>query len=138
MPTPSLHRQPIDDADHLFRTTRPMTPPPAAAAEGRAACSFELHVCQWLPASAVATPETTPLLAARLRSRHPRINGRCRGPITLPSEACIVFEDVHLPADACFESTVGGAEFGPAHGVFIRQLYRGREVGRITWYFAAG
>ena len=105
---------------------------------------YELQLIQRLPAGTAPELETTHLLAALLRKSQPWLEGNGNPGTTasatklrLPSEPCLTFKDVWLPARACHPCTLRlasaqGVQNG--HGIVLRQLYRGREIGRVTWY----
>jgi hypothetical protein len=99
---------------------------------------FDFEVIQRLPEGAKVTLQVPPALAAKLRQRQPWIGGT-PGVLSLPRRPRTAIRGVALAAQA-----YAGASFtvkataGPltaSHSLAIRQLWKGEEVGRITWYF---
>ena len=61
------------------------------------------------------------------------------GPIP-PYEPCSCFRNIYLPQGARHLiqlKILNKKNLRTGHSIFIRQLYRGEEIGRITWYFKA-
>lgn len=102
---------------------------------------FDLEVIQRLPAGAEVKLFVPAALAARLHQRQPALtlgNGGGTGELTLPRRRSTRFSRVRLPKALCaparFEVTTAGDGLAEGHSLAIRQLWRGEEVGRITWY----
>lgn len=95
---------------------------------------FDFEVIQRLPAGTTATLQVPPALAAKLRQRQPWLGG---GTGPLPKRPRTAIRGVELAAgtyaDATF--TLQGTAPATGHSLAIRQLWRGEEVGRITWVF---
>lgn len=104
--------------------------------------TFDFEIVQRLPAGA-QVHLTVPLsLAAKLRQSQPwRVTWprNSKTPIMLPANPRIAFRRIRLAAGADCKATLSVAG-GKAkvergwHSVAVRQLYRGEEVGRVTWY----
>ncbi len=96
---------------------------------------FDLEVIQRLPEKATATLHLPDALAHRLQQRQPGLPV----PLELPRRRLTRFGRVRLPRGLCaparIEVTALGAPLAAGHGVAVRQLWRGEEVGRITWHF---
>ncbi|MEM8960194.1 MAG: S8 family serine peptidase [Acidobacteriota bacterium] len=102
--------------------------------------TFDFEMRQYLPRGCTVVLETDLLARALIRRNNPWIGDTNTAPITLPNKTYLSFKDVRLPTAAICESTLtisGGSQgtITARHGVIIRQLYRGREIGRITWCF---
>ena len=101
--------------------------------------SFDFEVIQRLPAKATVDLQVPPALDAKFRQRLPWI-GTAPGPLRLPKRPRTVIKGIALAAgtyaDTSFTVTPDSNNpLGPSHSLAIRQLWRGEEVGRITWYF---
>ncbi len=97
---------------------------------------FDLEVIQRLPEGATSTLTVPDALAKRLQQRQPGLPI----PLELPRRRVTRFSRVRLPrglcAPACFDiQTATPLPLAAGHGLAIRQLWRGEEVGRITWHF---
>lgn len=115
------------------------TPEPAAltfwiAGTPDRARYFDFEVIQHLPAGATVTLQVPPALAAKLHQRQPWLGG---GPGQLPKRPRTTIRGVELAAGTYAAATfkVEEATLTAGHSLAIRQLWRGEEVGRITWYF---
>ncbi len=103
--------------------------------------TFGFEVLQRLPAGLRVTLKVHPALAAKMRQRqHWLANGG--GDLALPARPRMSLGQVYLPAglgaDAAFHLEATGTnpvQPGLGHSLAIRQLWRGEEVGRITWWF---
>ena len=104
--------------------------------------TFGFEVLQRLPAGVRVTLKVHPALAAKIRQRqHWLANGG--GDLALPARPRMSLGQVYLPAglwaDAAFYLEAADASKpvlpGLGHSLAIRQLWRGEEVGRITWRF---
>ncbi|HEX7182280.1 MAG TPA: S8 family serine peptidase [Thermoanaerobaculia bacterium] len=99
---------------------------------------FDFEVIQRLPAGATVTLQVPNALAAKLRQRQPWLKGGS-GPLSLPQRPRTAICGVQLAAGACadatFTVTAGGPPLTTGHSLAVRQLWRGEEVGRITWIF---
>ncbi len=97
---------------------------------------FDFEVIQRLPAGATVTLQVPPALAAKLRQRQPWLGG---GTGLLPKRPRTAIRGVELAAGAYAEATftvdAGGPALTAGHSLALRQLWRGEEVGRITWFF---
>ena len=103
--------------------------------------SFDLEIVRNLPGGTELKLLTHPALASALRQG--RLWGAEREPagvgvwLTLPRRPRLRIRGVRLLAGARFGSRFRvGKGVGSGHSLAIRQLYRGQEVGRITWRFA--
>lgn len=101
--------------------------------------TYDFQLIQRLPAGVKLTLETTPLLAALLRRSQPWLSGNTAsvGGLELPNDPCFTFENVWLQAKACHSATFRLSSWTGirrGHGLVLRQLFRGREIGRVTWY----
>ncbi|HEX6900221.1 MAG TPA: S8 family serine peptidase [Thermoanaerobaculia bacterium] len=99
---------------------------------------FDFEVIQRLPAGVEVTLIVPPALAAKLRQRQPWLaNGS--GVLSLPRRPRTALKGVALAPGACahaaFRVEVGTNASLRGHSLAIRQLWRGEEVGRITWWF---
>jgi serine protease len=100
---------------------------------------FDLEVLQRLPEKATVTLQVRPALEAKLRQRQPWAGGTA-GNLILPQKPRTLFNRIQLAAGAQAGATFLVAA-GPnhplaaGHSLALRQLWRGEEVGRITWYF---
>jgi serine protease len=101
--------------------------------------TFALEVLQRLPAKVGVRLEVPSGFAAKLRQRQPWVaNGSAA--LALPPRPRTVFPGVSLAAGTCIRAAFKVKVASPAHLVHghslaIRQLWRGEEVGRITWWF---
>ena len=99
---------------------------------------FDLEILRDLPEEVSVELAAQPALASRLRYRR-RWSARPDGDrvvLAPPKRRRVRVERVRLVADTGFPCSFlvdGGARRG--HSLAIRQLYRGEEVGRITWRF---
>ncbi|HSL82755.1 MAG TPA: hypothetical protein VLF66_08260, partial [Thermoanaerobaculia bacterium] len=103
---------------------------------------FDLEVIQRLPEGASVRLHLPQGLAAKLLQRQPDL-GEGSGALTLPRRRSTRFSRVHLPrglsAPARFDvAAAAGNDLAEGHSLALRQLWRGEEVGRITWYVTAG
>jgi hypothetical protein len=103
---------------------------------------FDLEVIQRLPAGMTVTLDlpTAPALAAKLRQNQPWLGvpGTSMTSIALPPRPRITFKRVALPAGTAAEAafTLSGTPLPTSgHSLALRQLWKGEEVGRITWFF---
>ncbi|MEM7048572.1 MAG: S8 family serine peptidase [Acidobacteriota bacterium] len=95
---------------------------------------FDLEVIRRLPSAAAVRLAGPAALIQSLRQRRPWISVSGSS-LELPAWPRLRFRDLRLPVAACLPAKLvlpaGDLEVG--HEVAIRQLWRGREVGRITW-----
>jgi serine protease len=99
---------------------------------------FEFEVIQRLPADVEVTLEVPGALAAKLRKGQPWLaNGP--GNLKLPRRPRTTLRQVALAPGVCahaaFQISIGLNSLLRGHSLAIRQLWRGEEVGRITWWF---
>lgn len=98
---------------------------------------FDFEVIQRLPAGASVTLKVPDALAAKLRQRQPWL---ANGGLVLPHRPRTALGQVELAPGVCahaaFRVKIGSAPLLGGHSLAIRQLWRGEEVGRITWWFA--
>jgi len=99
---------------------------------------FEFEVIQRLPADVEVTLEVPAALAAKLRKGQPWLaNGS--GSLKLPRRPRTTFRQVALAPGVCahaaFQVSIRPNSLLRGHSLAIRQLWRGEEVGRITWWF---
>jgi subtilisin family serine protease len=107
---------------------------------------FDLEVIQRLPEGATVSLHLPQGLAAKLLQRQPGLRppqSADPGEVSLPQRRSTRFSRVRLPERLCaparFEVTAAsGHDLAEGHSLAIRQLWRGEEVGRITWYVTAG
>jgi hypothetical protein len=97
---------------------------------------FDFEVIQHLPAGAQVNLQVPPGLAAKLRQRQPLL----RGNGDVPARPRTPIKGVQLAAGACAAAVFTvhpntGSPLAIGHSLALRQLWRGEEVGRITWYF---
>ncbi len=99
---------------------------------------FDFEIVRGLPPEVALDLESQPAIAERLRrgrlwaAERPADTGPVR--LTLPRQPRLLVERVRLVAGAVFPCCfLVGKEAAEGDSVVIRQLYRGREVGRITW-----
>ena len=99
---------------------------------------FDLEVIQRLP-DGTKVEWTLPIgLATKLAQRQPALPFEPKGTLTLPERRLVRFSRVRLPKGLCAPARfdVTGTAPRRGHSVAIRQLWRGEEVGRITWHFS--
>lgn len=110
---------------------------------------FDFEVIQRLPTGAAVTLTVPVALAAKLRQRQPALVSTgnlgvsggigATGPLTLPKRPRTAIRGVELAAGTCspaaFTLTTGTPLLATGHSLAIRQLWKGEEVGRITWWF---
>jgi hypothetical protein len=111
---------------------------------------FDFEVIQRLPAGATVKLTVPDALAAKLRQRQPAlVSGSSTGgtittgPLTLPKRPRTAIRGVELAAGAVSPAaftvtagtTTGSLPLATGHSLAIRQLWKGEEVGRITWWF---
>jgi hypothetical protein len=107
---------------------------------------FTLEVVQRLPAGVKVHLDVAPALAAKLVQAQPLLKPFPPNPqrLELPSRPRTALDHVALPAGcraaAAFSievdaNTLNAVPPGADHSLALRQLWRGEEVGRITWYF---
>jgi hypothetical protein len=103
---------------------------------------FDFEVIQRLPTGAAVTLTVPDALAAKLRQRQPALgNASSQGPITLPKRPRTAIRGVELAAGTCspavftITTATGTQALVTGHSLAIRQLWKGEEVGRITWWF---
>ncbi len=103
---------------------------------------FDFEVIQRLPTGATVTLTVPKGLAAKLRQRQPALgNASNQGPITLPKRPRTAIRGVELAAGTCspavftITTATGTQALATGHSLAIRQLWKGEEVGRITWWF---
>ncbi len=114
-----------------------------AGAEDRA-LPFAFEVERKLPADAVLEMEGPLGLLLRLKGENPwelvQDKKRDKAQLTLPALPRIILEEVRLPRGGrllcSFKIHLRKGKVVYGHGVAIRQIYRGEEVGRINWQFA--
>jgi subtilisin family serine protease len=106
---------------------------------------FDLEVIQRLPASAKVALHLPRALASKLHQRQPGLGLTANGAtasLTLPRRRSTRFSRLRLPcglrAPAWLEVTATSPKLSEGHSLAIRQLWRGEEVGRITWYVTGG
>ncbi|HEX6199524.1 MAG TPA: hypothetical protein VF150_04605, partial [Thermoanaerobaculia bacterium] len=107
---------------------------------------FDLEVIQRLPAGSTVRLHTPRPLSTRLLQRQPGLQEAeegARGVLTLPQRRSTRFSRLRLAQGLCAPAyfdveTAAGSELAEGHSLAIRQLWRGEEVGRITWYVTAG
>jgi serine protease len=124
---------------HPVRATAGMTLPFLLAGTPDQTRHFDFEVIQRLPAGAKVTLEVPAALAAKLRQRQSWLaNGS--GTLSLPSRPRTPLSQVELAAGACARAAFHVQITGPnpllkGHSLAIRQLWKGEEVGRISWWF---
>jgi len=100
---------------------------------------FDFEVIQRLPDGATVALTVGEALAAKLRQRQPWLDGDSGPRISLPKRPRAAIRGVQLAAGAYAEATftvdAGGSVLTAGHSLALRQLWRGEEVGRITWFF---
>lgn len=102
---------------------------------------FDLEVIQRLPAGVTVTLDlpTAPALAAKLRQNQPWLGvSSSSTSIALPPRPRTTFKRVALPAGTNAQATftLSGTPLPTSgHSLALRQLWKGEEVGRITWFF---
>lgn len=99
---------------------------------------FDFEVIQRLPAGAEVTLRLPLALAAKLRQRLPWLTNGSEG-LKLPRRPRMALGQVALAPGPCvyvaFHVTATNPALLKGHSLAIRQLWRGEEVGRITWWF---
>ena len=97
---------------------------------------FDFEVIQRLPAGATVKLTVPDAFAAKLRQRQPALVSTA-GPLTLPKRPRTMIRGVELAAGACSPAafTINSPNLTTGHSLAIRQLWKGEEVGRITWWF---
>jgi subtilisin family serine protease len=123
---------------HPIDVRADMTLPFYLAGTPDRARSFDFEVIQRLPAGAEVILKVPAALAAKLRQRQPWLaNGS--GDLKLPRRPRTALSQVALApgvlAHAAFQVQVSSSALLRGHSLAIRQLWRGEEVGRITWWF---
>jgi serine protease len=114
-----------------------------AGADDRAV-DFEFEVERRLPADAVLEFEGPPGLMARLRGgrqmKLTRVAKQAKEQLSLPALPRVRLEETRLNKrdriPCALRLRLGKEKLVPGHGFAIRQLYQGKEVGRINWQFA--
>lgn len=100
---------------------------------------FDLEVLQRLPAGARVRLQLKSGLASKLRQRQPLLAGGDPNSLDLLPRPRVRFSrlclaaGLYAPALLEVEAPKDSIEHG--HSVAIRQLWRGEEVGRVTWFF---
>lgn len=104
---------------------------------------YDFELLQRLPESAAVIFGVPEALAAKLRRRSPWLipAGVESGiaSLELPAGVCLSFPGISLAAGVCYPARLqveGPLDRG--HSISLRQLYRGVEIGRITWLFREG
>jgi serine protease len=102
---------------------------------------FTFEVIQRLPAGASVSLDVPGALAARLVQAQPLLT-RKGAALELPGRPLLAVPGVALPAGlrarATFAVRLGHpSPPGEGYSLALRQLWRGEEVGRITWYLRA-
>jgi hypothetical protein len=97
---------------------------------------FTFEVVQRLPAGSEVFLTVPEALEAKLRRTKPLL-GSPPGKLRVPRQPRTVVPDVALPAGCRARASfaVKGTAPGQGHSLALRQLWKGEEVGRITWYF---
>jgi serine protease len=97
---------------------------------------FDFEVIQRLPAGTTVKLQVPAALAAKLHQRQPWLSVSAVA-LTLPERPRTKFRGVELAAGAYVKAafTVQGTGPQAGHSLALRQLWRGEEVGRITWEF---
>lgn len=97
---------------------------------------FDFEVIQRLPAGTMVTFTVPDALTAKLRQRQLWIGDGSEA-LVLPKRPRTSIRGVELAAGAYAGATfrVEGSALTSGHSLAIRQLWRGQEVGRITWFF---
>jgi hypothetical protein len=102
-----------------------------------AAHVFDFDIIQRLPPGAKVTLQVPPALEAKLRQREPLLGGL--SPLVMPKRPRTLIKGIQLAAGACadaiFRVQAANQPLDAGHSLALRQLWRGEEVGRITWYF---
>jgi len=122
---------------HRISETNPVIPSFCIAGTPDRARRFDLEVIQRLPAGATVTLQVPGALAAKLRQRQPWLKG-AGSVLHLPQRPRTAICGVQLAAGARADATftvTAGSSLARGHSLAIRQLWRGEEVGRITWFF---
>lgn len=100
--------------------------------------TFDFEIVQRLPAGAQVQLSVPQALAVKLRQSQPwKLDGAV--PIELPPDPRLTFQRIRLARGSRCESSLtlvpGEAVIKKGHSIAIRQLYEGKEVGRMTCYF---
>lgn len=103
---------------------------------------FDFEVIQRLPAGAEVILKLPPALDAKLRQRLPWLAKGSKD-LKLPRRPRMALGQVALPPgprdSVAFQvKMTGPSALLRGHSLAIRQLWRGEEVGRITWWFVDG
>jgi serine protease len=104
---------------------------------------FDFEVIQRLPAGVKVSLEVSAAaLAAKLRQRRPWLANGSGASLDLPRRPRMLLGPVALAPGVCtqaaFKVVEGTSPLLRGHSLAIRQLWRGEEVGRITWWFVDG
>ncbi len=98
---------------------------------------FDFEILQRLPAGATVTLAVPDPLAAKLRQRQPALGSDQS--LSVPRQPRTQIHRLQLAAGtaapAAFAITTGTSPLATGHSLAIRQLWKGEEVGRITWWF---
>jgi hypothetical protein len=105
---------------------------------------FAFEIERRLPEDAVLELEGPLGLLVRLRGENPwklvQDKKREKARLTLPALPRIMLEKVRIPRmgrmPCVFKIRLRKGKVVYGHGVAIRQVYKGEEVGRINWQFA--
>lgn len=105
--------------------------------------AFEFEVIQRLPIGVTVRLTAQVGLALKMsRGRLWKVQRSSDDQMTLhlPKQPRFLLGKVTLPSGIGFPChfSLAGSGLGPGHSLAIRQLYRGQEVGRITWCSPAG
>ena len=104
---------------------------------------FDFEVLQRLPEGTALTLHAPGAFAAKLRQRQPAVGAGAEveawDAFPVQPSPVTPLGRVELAAGAriwaVLSLAAGGQPLGRGHSVAIRQLWRGEEVGRITWWF---
>lgn len=103
---------------------------------------FDFEVIQRLPEGASVKLHVSAAWAARLHQRQPALGIDEDGSLVLPSRRSVRFGRVRLSREvrspAWFEVRTSSTPLAEGHSLALRQLWRGEEVGRVTWYVTDG
>ncbi len=105
--------------------------------------TFEFEVIQRLPIGVTVRLTAQVGLALKMsRGRLWKVQRSSDDQMTLhlPKQPRFSLGKVTLPSGILFPChfALAGSGLAPGHSLALRQLYRGQEVGRITWCFPAG